>query len=220
MRLETYPAEELGDALATRVAADLVAAIDTRDAARLAVPGGRTPAPFLRALGRIDLPWNRVMVTLTDERQVPVDHPRSNQRVLSETLFADRAAAARFVPLHGDVASVERALADALPLDVSVLGMGDDMHTASLFPGSPELAAALDSNGAACAMAVTAPGQPEARVTLTAPVFAAARCLYLLIQGADKRAALDRAMAATDPLTAPVKVVLDAAQAPIVFYAE
>lgn len=227
MRIEQHPAEQLGPAFARRVADDLIAAIEASGEARLAVPGGTTPMGFLRALGGIALPWEKATVTLTDERCVPADHARSNQRVLAETLFDGRAAAAAFVPLYdgsaepaAGMARLESALAGALPLDVCVLGMGDDMHTASLFPGSPELAAALDPRGRAPAMAVNAPGQPETRITLTAPVLSGAGRLYLLITGADKRAALDRAAAETDPLRAPIKAILGAAREPVVFYAD
>lgn len=227
MRIEQYPAKELGPALATRVAEDLAAAIEANGRAHLAVPGGTTPACFLRALGRIELPWEKVTVTLTDERCVPADHPRSNQRALAETLFGGSAAAAAFIPLFDGpaepsttVARLESALAGALPLDVCVLGMGDDMHTASLFPGAPGLAAALDPRGRAPATVARPQGQSETRITLTAPVLSGAGRVYLLIKGADKRAALDGAFAETDPLRAPVMAVLSAAREPVVFYAD
>ena len=109
---------------------------------------------------------------------------------------------------------------ERLPLDVCVLGMGDDMHTASLFPGSPELARALAPEDGTPVMAVTAPGAPEPRVTLTAPVLAGAVHVYLLIKGAAKRAALERALATGDPNIAPIRAVLDAAAGPVVFYAD
>ncbi|MGF1551903.1 MAG: 6-phosphogluconolactonase [Paracoccaceae bacterium] len=225
MRTEVHARDDLGAALARRVAGDLAEAIEARGRASLAVPGGGTPAPFLRALGEAGLDWARVAVTLTDERWVAPDHPRSNQRQLAETLFAGRASAAVFVPLYagtvepeGAIAGIAAALAPLLPLDAAVLGMGADRHTASLFPGSPELDAALDPE-ATPAMAVTAPGQPERRITLTAPVLAGARRVYLLVQGADKRAALDGALG-LDPRRAPIRAVLDRAAGPIVFYAD
>lgn len=223
LRIETIAADTLGSALAARVAGDLKAAITRQGLARLAVPGGSTPGPFLRSLGATDLPWEKVTVTLTDERWVPTDNERSNQRAVEETLFAGAARRARFVPLYNGPGDPDQTLPDvrdALPLDICVLGMGNDMHTASLFPGSPELPRALSPDDGAAVMAVTAPGAPEPRVTLTAPVLAAAPRLYLLIKGTDKRAALDRAMATDDPLIAPIRAVLAAAAAPVVFYAD
>ena len=227
VRIEEFPESELGAALAARVAEDLVNAIRDRGHASLAVPGGTTPVAFLRALGRIDLPWDRVTATLTDERWVPTDNARSNQRTLAETLFQGRAAAARFVPLYScanepalGLPAVAAALEEALPLDVCVLGMGNDMHTASLFPDSPDLARALAPEDGAPVLAVTAPGAPEPRITLTGPVLAGAARLYLLIRGTAKRAALAQAIATGDPQRAPIRAILDAAAAPLVFYAD
>ena len=150
----------------------------------------------LTALGAADLPWDKIAVTLTDERWVPVSSPRSNQRLLAETLFKGAAAAAEFAPLYGGTAepktglgAVEATLRQIiLPLDVAVLGMGADMHTASLFPGAVGLAEAL-----------------------------AAAERHLLITGSDKRAALEKALSLNDPTKAPVLAVLNGAK---VHYAE
>ncbi len=216
-RLVEHPSREAqAQALAGAVAADLQAALDARGVARLAVPGGATPGPFLTLLGDQLLDWDRIAVTLTDERWVPVSSDRSNQRLLSNTLFRGPAAAAEFVPLYGATAEPSQAMAAicaaldriALPLDVVVSGMGEDMHTASLFPGADRLSAAL-ADDAPPAMALRAPGAAEARVTLTAPVLRGASKAYLLIHGLAKRAALDRARAAADAMAAPVRVVLD-----------
>lgn len=196
-------------ALATRVAELLRQGLAARGRAALAVPGGTTPGPFLTLLGQADLDWARVAVTLTDERQVPLDDPRSNQRLLAQTLFAGPAAAAEFVPLLGaDLGAICASLHNILlPLDVAVLGMGEDMHTASLFPGALGLAAALAPDAPA-AVAIQAPGAPEPRVTLSAAVLRAAPHRFLLITGAAKAAALARA--ATLPIhQAPVRAVLD-----------
>jgi 6-phosphogluconolactonase len=216
VRFVAHPSREVqAQALAGAVADDLRAALDARGVARLAVPGGTTPGPFLTRLGALPLDWDRIAVTLTDERWVPTSSDRSNQRLLSQTLFRGPAAAAEFVPLYGAASEPAQAMEAicaslariALPLDVAVLGMGEDMHVASLFPGADRLAAAL-ADDAPPAMALRAPGAGEARVTLTAPALNAARKAYLLIQGPAKRAALARAQAA-DPLSAPVRVVLD-----------
>ncbi|AXS42210.1 6-phosphogluconolactonase [Breoghania sp. L-A4] len=204
----------LADLLARRLA-DLVG---TRGTARIAVPGGTTPAAMLTLLGQADLDWSHVTVTLTDERWVPSSSPRSNQRLLAETLFAGGAAAATFVPLYSGAAEPTGALAavaegveqTALPLDIAVLGMGVDMHTASLFPGAVGLAAALAPDAPAV-VAIKAAGAEEPRVTLTARVLKAAGERHIMIAGADKRAALARALAMEETSDAPIRAVLSGA---------
>lgn len=226
--IHTHPSRAaLVEALAGEVAALLRAAITARRRATLAVPGGTTPGPFLMRLGQADLDWEQVGVTLTDERWVPVSDPRSNQRLLAETLFAGPAAAAEFVPLYGATAEPETALPAiaaslrriVLPLDVCVLGMGEDMHTASLFPGAQGLEAALASN-APPVMAIRAPGIEERRISLTVPALTGAGQVFLLIQGAAKRAALERALATRSAREAPVRAVLDGPAPLTVHYAD
>lgn len=200
--------------LADEIAAVLEAAIRDTSRAALAVPGGTTPAAFLAALGNRALDWAAVAVTLTDERCVPADHPRSNRRLLDETLFAGPARAAQFVALED-----EQALSALLPLDACVLGMGEDLHIASLFPGAERLDEALSANCGTPALRLRAPGVPEARITLTAPVLTGAGRSFVLIHGAGKRMALDRTRAAAGPADAPVRLVLDGPNPATVYWA-
>lgn len=223
MKVETYTEAALGTALAARVALDLRAAIGAKGRASMAVPGGSTPGPFLSALAKENLDWDKVTVTLTDERCVPADHARSNQMLVAQHLLQGRAQAAQFVALYADdqeIDKVEAALTQqVLPLNVCVLGMGSDMHTASLFPGTPGLARLLDLNSDRLVDFVDPPDANEPRVTLTARALAAANHTYLLIKGADKHAALERAMKTEDREAAPIRAILDATPAPVVFYA-
>ena len=200
--------------LADEVATVLEGAIRDTGRAALAVPGGTTPAAFLSALGAHALDWGAVAVTLTDERCVPADHPRSNRRLLDDTLFASPAHAARFVALDD-----APALSTLLPLDACVLGMGEDTHIASLFPGADRLDEALSADCAAPALRLHAPDAPEERITLTAPALTGAGRCFLLIHGAEKRAALDRARAAAGPAGAPVRLVLDGPTPATVYWA-
>ena len=146
MNLIEYPdTGTLMTGLATRLQRELREALLTGPAT-LAVPGGSPPGPMFDALSEADIDWSKVTVMLTDERQVPADHERSNERLVRGRLLQNRAAAATFlrlVPEGDDIATPIAALAAMLPITVLVLGMGADMHTASLFPGSPDLAAAL-----------------------------------------------------------------------------
>jgi 6-phosphogluconolactonase len=195
--------------LASKLAGELKTALLHSDRASLAVPGGTTPGPVFDELCAADIDWSRVDVLLTDERQVPPDHERSNERLVRERLLTSRAAEANFVRLvpDGDDASAEIAsLTALLPIDVLVLGMGADMHTASLFPGSPDLTAALDRH-APPLMAISAPEGLEPRITLTAPVLTSAVSTHVIITGDDKKEALEQARHASQ-LDAPIGLVL------------
>ncbi len=200
--------------LAGEVAAVLEAAIRRTGRAALAVPGGSTPAPFLSALGGHALDWAAVAVSLTDERCVPADHPRSNRRLLDGTLFAGPAGAARFVALDD-----EKALRALLPFDACVAGMGEDLHIASLFPGADRLEEALSAQCAAGALRLRAPGVTDERITLTARALTGSGRCFVLIHGAAKRAALERTRAANDPSRAPVRLVLDGPDPATVYWA-
>ena len=198
--------------LANRVAGELRQALDHEETVSLAVPGGTTPGPMFDDLCAADLDWSRVNVMLTDERWVPESSERSNTRLLCERLLTDRAAAARYVSLYTGQATPEAAAADLdaavrphLPLTVLVLGMGADMHTASIFPGADRLDDAL--HGSDLVVPMRAPGAPEPRVTLAANVLKGAISTHVLIVGDEKRAALERARQLPAE-EAPISIVL------------
>ncbi|MAC78607.1 MAG: 6-phosphogluconolactonase [Rhodobacteraceae bacterium] len=213
--LETYQDREiLAMDVADKLASELRAALSHEDVVSLAVAGGTTPGPIFDVLCDVDLDWDRVRVLPTDERWVPQDDPRSNARLIRERLLVGRAAKATYVPLSVDgkepddvLAELEAQIAPLLPLNVVVLGMGGDMHTASLFPGTPGLSEALAAD--APILAVLKPdSQPEVRVSLTARVLRDAIHRHIVITGADKRAALDKARGL--PLEeAPVRAILN-----------
>ncbi len=206
--------------LAELVADQLRAAHATKDRATLAVPGGTTPAPFLRWLSGAELDWGDVHVLPTDERLVPESSPRSNAGLIRANLIREQASDARLVALHEPLlGAMVRRVESYLPIDVLVLGMGADMHTASLFPGAPELAAALAPEAPAV-VEITPPGQPEKRLTLSGPVLRAAGVIHILITGPEKLAALETAVAGGPVEEAPVRVALTAPCPVTVHYAE
>lgn len=218
---QSYPDRDtMMRSLAELVADQLRAAHATKDVATLAVPGGTTPGPFLSALSEADLPWSDVRVLPTDERRVSEFSERSNHRLIADTLIRNNAATANLVSLHEPlIGSLEARVEAVLPIDVLVLGMGADMHTASLFPGAPELSAALAPDAPAV-LEITPPSQPEARLTLSARVLRAADVVHVLITGPDKLAALHTALADGPVEAAPVRAVLTAPAPVTVHYAE
>ncbi|WP_092500131.1 6-phosphogluconolactonase [Meinhardsimonia xiamenensis] len=216
MKLVEYPDREmLAIDLANLLAGELNQALMTGETASFAVPGGTTPAPIFDALCAADLPWERVHVMPTDERWVPEDDARSNARLIRDHLLVERAARAEFIsffdgsPRPEEAAEpVGRKVAAELPLSIVLLGMGQDMHTASLFPDDPRLAEALDPD-APPVLAVYPPSQPEPRLTLTGPVLTGAMSVHVVITGEAKRRAIEEAERIGDPMRAPVALVLD-----------
>lgn len=161
----------------------------------VALAGGRTPRPFYRLLAEEArrYPWNEVDVVFGDERCVPADHPDSNYGTARASLLGK--VDARAWPMPGetcDAPAYERTLREVFgpgipPIDLAVLGLGPDGHTASLFPGDP----AVGERERLC-VRVDRPDHP--RLTLTLPVLSAARTALFLVSGRDKRDALRRLM--------------------------
>jgi 6-phosphogluconolactonase len=213
MEFIEYPDREmLALSLASKLAGQLSQHLRVSDSASLCVPGGTTPAPVFEMLSASELDWSRVTVMLNDERWVDGQNPRSNSRLLHQHLLRDKAAAAQYLDLYtGDatpdeaVPALTAAVAPLLPITVLLLGMGNDMHTASLFPSASETVLALAPD-AAPVMAIHSV-KDEPRITLTASALRGAINTHLLITGADKRAALERAQK-LDPTEAPIREFL------------
>jgi 6-phosphogluconolactonase len=219
-------ATQLARACAERVAALIDLALDERDRAHIALSGGTTPAAAYRVLNKEHLPWNRVDVVLGDERWVPPTDPASNARMLWDTLLAagGPGADARFHPVpteldspDASVDAFETYVRDLCPgdpprFDVMLLGLGDDGHTASLFPGTPAIQehTRLVTIGA---------GKGLERISLTAPVLSAARQVIFLVSGAAKRQALQRLLDPAEPADrTPAKLVQP--QSPVLVLAD
>lgn len=208
---------------AAAIAAALEHALRQRGRARLLLSGGTTPAPVYRALSGSAIDWPRVDVALVDERWLQPEDPDSNAHLIATQLLQDRAAAAHFQTLTRPGRSIDEAVRAANlhahhPPDVVVLGMGEDGHTASLFPRMRGLEPALASNQAY--VAVDAGGCPGAgpwprRISLTPAGLAPAEARLLLIRGGAKRALLERAMDGSDPRELPVRIAFTTPGAPL-----
>ena len=214
-------------ALAERVAERLRTALSERSHAVLAVSGGSTPKDFFDRLSREKLDWSKVQVTLVDERWVPDSDERSNAHLVKAHLLQHAAASAQFIPLYTGDTTPEAGLtkADArisslpLPFDVVVLGMGEDGHTASFFPGGDHLAEALDMQGSARVLPMHAPDAGEPRITLTLPTLLETHALYLLVSGEKKRDVLaDARLGLGAARDYPVRALLTQQRVPVAVY--
>ncbi len=211
-------ADDLARQCAERIASSIDLALAERDRAQIALAGGETPKPAYERLGREHLPWERVDVLLGDERWVDAEDPASNARMLRQTLLAQPPALhARFHPVPTGAETPEQGAAEFASyleelcagtpprLDLVLLGLGDDGHTASLFPGTA--ATSLVDR-----WATVSEGKGLPRITLTAPVLSAARQVIFLVSGAGKQQALRRLLdAAEDPQRTPARLVQPAA---------
>ena len=219
-------ATALAHALAGELKVDLEEAIAARGKAGLVVSGGRTPLPLFESLRQEKLEWAKVWVTLADERWVENTSDQSNERLVREHLLRDAAAQAHFVGLKNAAPTPEagadwawRALSRVpRPYDVVVLGMGDDGHTASLFPGSLALAKALDAKTPAGCVAVHALATPHARVSLNLSALLDARRIILHITGAAKWTVYQRARLPGPASELPVRAILHQQQVPVDVY--
>lgn len=215
-------AKELAEAVADRIRT----AIAERGTAAIAVSGGSTPGKFFQSLGKIrDIDWEKVIVTLVDERWVDETNDRSNALLVNEKMLQGPAAVARFFPLYsgGDepdathVAKTNALLAE-LPEQFAavILGMGSDGHTASFFPGGDTLDEALSAEGPT--LAIRAPGAGEPRITFTLPRLLSTDGLYLHIEGEEKADVLDTALGDGPVGDMPIRAVLRSGHAVTVYW--
>jgi 6-phosphogluconolactonase len=205
-------ARALARRAAERILQAVRAAVADRGRCSVALAGGSTPRATYEVLGSsalaAALPWAGVDWYFGDERAVAPDHAESNYRAAVETLFAGRPEALATVHrMPADALDLEasaRAYGERLPaaLDLLLLGMGEDGHTASLFPGSPAL-----TERAARVAVVTGPKPPNPRLTVTPPVLEAARTTLVLVSGAGKAEALARTLEGPlDPAVTPAQL--------------
>lgn len=201
-------------AAATAISGALGRDLEQRPRARLLLSGGSTPAPVYAALSKTQLAWGRIDVALVDERWLLPDDPDSNARLVRETLLQNNAAQARFEVMTRAGRGIEETVTAAnmharQPAGVVVLGMGEDGHTASLFPRMSGLDEALRSEAAY--VAVNASGCAGAgkwlrRISLTPAGLTPAHTRLLLIRGERKRILFDKVVSGDDAREYPVRI--------------
>jgi 6-phosphogluconolactonase len=215
--------ETLSRELARQVSAGLAAAIEARGVASLVVSGGKSPTKLFEHLRTQALDWSRVCIALADERWVDPADASSNEKLVRDVLLQDGARNARFLGLKngaptpdmGAVSAWETFARVPRPFDVVLLGMGDDGHTASLFPGSPNLPSALNPAAVAGCVGMWAPAAPHARLSLNLSALLDSRHIVILISGAEKWRTYTAALAAGPVQDMPIRAVLRQSRAPV-----
>lgn len=212
----TSPAA-LDERLASAISSLLMHEIQAKGHANLAVSGGRTPVGMFKLLCEKELDWSRVNLTLADERWVKTSSRDSNEKMLRETLLQSHAAAARFIPLkqgaeleRGLLDDIERQLkeASAFPFDVLTLGMGEDGHTASLFPSADEIYEAMAPENPHLLTRIVPRTAPYDRVTFTLAALLQSRKVFLHLLGSSKLEVLGRAEEGDNPMEMPIRAFL------------
>ena len=213
----------LSSTLARRIAEHLAAAIAARGAASLVVSGGRSPVRLFHGLRALPIDWSKVHVTLADERWVPVTDPSSNEKLVRDVLLQEDAVAAHFFGLKNPAATAALGAAAAWsrvadiprPFDLVLLGMGDDGHTASLFPVSSNLDAGLDLAVPAGCIGMTAPTAPQERLSLNLSALLDSRRIVILITGDSKWRTYLTALQPGPVADMPIRAILRQTKVPV-----
>ena len=202
---EAAEATELAEILAQCIASSLQNRIDVDGAASLVVSGGSTPAPVFKRLSDTGIDWSKVVVTLADERWVPPGHADSNESLVRDLLLVNKAQYAQFVPLYSDGLSADNSVPGLAtnivsmpqPFTVTILGMGNDGHTASLFPDAPadQLDAAMAIDNMQTVAVLRPPSVPQERISLTRSALLNSHHRILHITGNAKYEVLVKALA-------------------------
>jgi len=207
----------LDEMLADKVATLLTAAVKAKGKASIAVSGGSTPKGFFQALSNKPLPWSAITITLADERWVGIDSSASNTKLVHENLLQNEAAKAKFFHLKQGQALNATTLAELnlaaeqqlLPLDVLILGMGEDGHTASLFPCSEEITQCL-ANDSPALIKVQPKTAPHQRISFSFSTLAKSKNIFLHISGVSKKQVLAQAIAGQESREMPIRAFLHA----------
>lgn len=209
--------ELLDESLADKVANILTAAVESKGKASIAVSGGSTPKGFFQALSKKKLAWQAITITLADERWVDITSNDSNTKLVHENLLQNEAVNANFFHLKQGDNLTDETLADLnvaavqqlLPLDVLILGMGEDGHTASLFPCSDEITQCFAKDSEAL-IKVTPKSAPYQRISFSFASLSQSKNTFLHISGASKKQVLAAAIAGQECREMPIRAFLQA----------
>lgn len=217
--------EQLNTAFARKITKLLRDGIEENGRASLVVSGGRTPAALFNTLSKAHLEWDKVDISLADERWVDITDDASNEKMLRTQLLINNAANANFVPLkthHGDAKDAVLTCTENLqkmrtPFDVLILGMGEDGHTASLFPCSEQIAQGLDLESGNAYIAVQPTSAPNQRISLTLPALLNSNHIFLHLTGESKKNVLSTVLSDDDALVMPIRAVINNADVELVW---
>ncbi|XOV77493.1 MAG: 6-phosphogluconolactonase [Aestuariibacter sp.] len=215
--------DELNEAFAQTIADILLEAVEKRGTASILVSGGRTPVALFKTLSKAPLDWRKINVSLADERWVAADHEASNEKLVRDNLLQNRAAVANFISLTTSDNDANDAVSEITerfskvhkPFDVLILGMGEDGHTASLFPCSAEINEGLNSDAEFIAVQPTS--APHQRMSFTLKGLLNSQNIFLHLTGDRKKAVLEQALAGQDPTEMPIRAVLQNANVELVW---
>lgn len=215
--LNKYPNSQLLiEDLTDHIVKELQQAINNKGHASIAVSGGKTPIPLFKLLSQQDLEWHNVFITLVDDRWVDDTDDASNEKLVLTYLLQNKAKLANFVGLKNscdnpfDGAEITDKILNKIPMpfDVLILGMGEDGHTASLFPGAANLMAGLDMKSGRKVVGMTPLTAPLDRITLTLPTILDSQNIYLHLVGESKMQVLEQAEKGDDINQMPIRAIL------------
>lgn len=206
----------LTEDLTQHIVTVLKQAIKQKGEASIAVSGGKTPIPLFTLLSQQELEWNRVFITLVDDRWVDDTNDASNEKLVTTYLLQNKARLANFVglknssptPFAGEVTTNQILKKIPVPLDIVILGMGEDGHTASLFPHAANLANGLNMHSGKKVVGMTPLDAPFDRMTLTLPAILNSRHIYLHLVGENKKHVLKQAEQGDDITQMPIRAIL------------